>query len=85
MADKQADVEIDRKSSDGHQETSISVDEHGNTIISREDGETFTIDRKAERALLLKFDMRILPLLTIMYLFNALDKANLGNAKTAGK
>ena len=26
-----------------------------------------------------------LPLLALMYLFNALDKSNLGNAKTAGK
>jgi hypothetical protein len=29
-----------------------------------------------------KFDLHILPLLALMYLFNALDKSNLGNAKT---
>lgn len=34
-----------------------------------------------ERALALKFDLRILPCLAAMYLFNALDKGNLGNAK----
>lgn len=48
------------------------------------DGETFTIDPKAERALVWKFDLRVLPVLAVMYLFNSLDKSNLGNAKTAG-
>ncbi|KAH8722503.1 major facilitator superfamily domain-containing protein [Phaeosphaeriaceae sp. PMI808] len=37
-----------------------------------------------ERALCWKFDFRMLPMLAIMYLFNALDKGNLGNAKTDG-
>ncbi|CAK7227219.1 hypothetical protein SCUCBS95973_006468 [Sporothrix curviconia] len=45
---------------------------------------TAILDHKAERALVWKFDTRILPVLAIMYLFNSLDKANLGNAKTAG-
>ncbi|CZT18558.1 uncharacterized protein RCC_04402 [Ramularia collo-cygni] len=63
---------------------SITSDGKGNTIVTDEDGETFVIDQKAERALLWQFDLRILPLLTMMYLFNSLDKANLGNAKTAG-
>jgi len=31
-----------------------------------------------EKALTWKFDLRILPMLAIMYLFNALDKGNLG-------
>lgn len=35
-----------------------------------------------EKKLVFKFDIRILPMLAIMYLFNALDKGNLGNAKT---
>ena len=42
------------------------------------------IDPQRERALVWKFDIRILPFLAIMYLFNSLDKSNLGNAKTAG-
>lgn len=46
--------------------------------------ETYSIDPAAERRLVRKFDFRILPLLSVMYLFNALDKSNLGNAKTAG-
>ena len=31
-----------------------------------------------------KLDLRLLPVLSIMYLFNSLDKSNLGNAKTNG-
>ncbi|KAM4062742.1 major facilitator superfamily protein [Hirsutella rhossiliensis] len=42
------------------------------------------IDHAAERSLCLKFDVRILPVLAIMYLFNALDKGNLSNAQTNG-
>ncbi|CAI7625116.1 unnamed protein product [Penicillium pancosmium] len=42
------------------------------------------IDSRVERALVWKFDLRLLPVLAIMYLFNSLDKSNLGNAKTAG-
>ncbi|KAI0976844.1 major facilitator superfamily transporter [Xylaria arbuscula] len=42
------------------------------------------IDAAAERALCRKFDFRLLPVLAVMYLFNALDKGNLGNAQTAG-
>jgi hypothetical protein len=37
-----------------------------------------------EKALCWKFDLRMLPMLALMYLFNALDKGNLGNAKTDG-
>lgn len=44
----------------------------------------YTIDPKIERAICWKFDLRILPLLAIMYLFNALDKGNISNAKTDG-
>jgi MFS family permease len=47
-------------------------------------GSTFIIDPKAERALVWKLDLRVLPVLAVMYLFNSLDKSNLGNAKTAG-
>lgn len=42
---------------------SITKDDKGNTIVTDEDGDTFVIDEKAERALLWKFDLRILPLL----------------------
>ncbi|KAL1894465.1 hypothetical protein Cpir12675_003642 [Ceratocystis pirilliformis] len=45
---------------------------------------SYVIDPKAERALVWKFDLRLLPVLAVMYLFNSLDKSNLGNAKTNG-
>lgn len=45
---------------------------------------SFSLDPIAERRVVWKFDLRILPVLAIMYLFNSLDKSNLGNAKTAG-
>lgn len=45
---------------------------------------SLSLDPTAERRLVWKFDLRILPILAIMYLFNSLDKSNLGNAKTAG-
>ncbi|KAK2756931.1 hypothetical protein FQN54_004899 [Arachnomyces sp. PD_36] len=41
------------------------------------------LDKAAERRLCFKFDIRLLPVLALMYLFNALDKGNLGNAETA--
>lgn len=43
-----------------------------------------TVDPRAESKLVWKFDLRILPVLAVMYLFNSLDKSNLGNSKTAG-
>ncbi|KJZ78516.1 hypothetical protein HIM_01907 [Hirsutella minnesotensis 3608] len=42
------------------------------------------VDHAAERRLCFKLDIRILPVLAVMYLFNALDKGNLGNAQTDG-
>ena len=54
----------------------VSADDGGTT--------TFLLTPAADRALVWKFDLRILPVLAIMYLFNSLDKSNLGNAKTAG-
>ena len=44
----------------------------------------YVLDHQAERALCRKLDVRLLPVLAIMFLFNGLDKGNLGNAKTAG-
>lgn len=85
MADISKLPEVEDGSKDSLERTqSITTDAKGDTVIITEDGDSFTIDKKAERALLWKFDLRILPLLTMMYLFNSLDKANLGNAKTAG-
>jgi MFS family permease len=51
---------------------------------SRRISASYALDPAAERKLVWKFDLRILPVLATMYLFNSLDKSNLGNAKTAG-
>jgi hypothetical protein len=56
-----------------------SPSKHHATTIANVD-----IDPQAERVLVRKFDFRILPVLAVMYLFNSLDKSNLGNAETAG-
>lgn len=58
--------------------------DNGEDSFAAEQGDAIVIDKKAERRLLRKFDLHILPLLVMMYLFNSLDKSNLGNAKTAG-
>ncbi|KAH8726936.1 major facilitator superfamily domain-containing protein [Phaeosphaeriaceae sp. PMI808] len=42
------------------------------------------IDRAAEKRLLRKLDLRILPVLWILYLVNFIDRANIGNAKIQG-
>ncbi|KAF2125844.1 MFS general substrate transporter [Dothidotthia symphoricarpi CBS 119687] len=47
-------------------------------------GSNHELNFEHEKALCWKFDLRILPMLALMYLFNALDKGNLGNAKTDG-
>ncbi|KAG6006543.1 hypothetical protein E4U21_006997 [Claviceps maximensis] len=41
-------------------------------------------DPAAERSLCWKFDLRLLPVLAVMFLFNGLDKGNLSNAQTNG-
>ncbi|ABN65615.2 Transporter of Nicotinic Acid [Scheffersomyces stipitis CBS 6054] len=43
-----------------------------------------SVDHKLERRICRKLDFRILPLTAAMYLFNALDKGNISNAKTDG-
>lgn len=39
---------------------------------------------KAEKKLVHKFDLRLMPLFTLMYFFSSLDRSNIGNAKVAG-
>jgi hypothetical protein len=71
FADEPSKIEFDEKT--------------GEQTVLATDGEVLTtIDPKAERALVWKLDLRVLPVLAVMYLFNSLDKSNLGNAKTAG-
>ena len=73
--------ETDFPSEDKHlsQETGIL-----SSLDIAEDSQLYILDPIAERKLVWKLDTRILPVLAAMYLFNSLDKSNLGNAKTAG-
>lgn len=55
---------------------SVKIDHKtgGETVIA-DDGEVLVhIDPVAEKKLLWKFDLRVLPVLAVMYLFNSLDK-----------
>ncbi|KNG89436.1 hypothetical protein ANOM_003142 [Aspergillus nomiae NRRL 13137] len=47
-------------------------------------GESLRIDPSIERSVLRKLDFKLLPVLSLMYFFNSLDRSNLGNAKTDG-
>ncbi|WBW70633.1 carboxylic acid transmembrane transporter [Schizosaccharomyces osmophilus] len=73
-------IALDEKSDkiNGDQRVSVDLGE------SEEAAEVYVIDHKAERKLCRKLDIRILPLLALLYLFNALDKSNVSNAKTNG-
>jgi len=61
---------------DGEEENRIEYDtKTGEQTITADNGEIIaTIDPVAERRLVWKFDLRILPVLAVMYLFNSLDK-----------
>lgn len=61
---------------------SSSKDTDGHTPVVREGTTDHLPSFEHERRLALKMDLRLLPVLALMYLFNALDKGNLGNAKT---
>ncbi|KAL9111028.1 MAG: hypothetical protein Q9227_004461, partial [Pyrenula ochraceoflavens] len=79
---------LDTKVADNRLSKEVEVIRDAETeaaVLTTANGESvFTIDSASEKRLVWKFDLRILPVLAIMYLFNALDKSNLGNAKTAG-
>ncbi|UPL00016.1 hypothetical protein LCI18_010950 [Fusarium solani-melongenae] len=50
----------------------------------QETGSTLAVDAATERAYVKRMDMYLLPFLSIMYFFNAVDRSNLGNAETDG-
>ncbi|KAJ7783750.1 major facilitator superfamily domain-containing protein [Mycena maculata] len=62
----------------------MDVDLERKTSSPDHDSEILEFTRDEELQLLRKFDFLILPPLAFMYLCNALDKGNVGNAKTAG-
>ncbi|KAK4540027.1 hypothetical protein LTR36_009843 [Oleoguttula mirabilis] len=65
----------DRKSLSVHHEDEKEP-VHGLTLLA--------VDREAEKALVRKLDLYLLPYLSLMYFFNSVDRSNLGNAKTDG-
>jgi hypothetical protein len=42
------------------------------------------IDKALERKLLLKLDLRVIPILWVLFLVSFFDRSNIGNAKIAG-
>jgi hypothetical protein len=44
-----------------------------------------TEEKALSRALNLKLDLYLLPFLSLLYLFNGLDRGNVGNAQTQGQ
>ncbi|RSL53837.1 hypothetical protein CEP51_014814 [Fusarium floridanum] len=68
---------IDLKNDDFNdvESSSVNAAEPSNSVI---------IDPEAERSYVKKLDMFLLPFLSLMYFFNAVDRSNLGNAKTDG-
>ncbi|SCU93811.1 LADA_0G05028g1_1 [Lachancea dasiensis] len=68
-------AETDRKGS-----TSEGLSSYNEEYLVGEQEEIF--DSSLEKSICWKFDLRILPMIAIMYLFNALDKGNISNAKT---
>ncbi|KAG9381197.1 MFS general substrate transporter [Pyrenophora tritici-repentis] len=54
------------------------------TSLSPSPTQPHTFDPTAERRLLRKLDLRILPILWLLYLVNFIDRANIGNAKIQG-
>ncbi|KAE8152938.1 allantoate permease [Aspergillus avenaceus] len=46
--------------------------------------QSIRIDPAIEQSVLRKLDFKLLPILSLMYFFNSLDRSNLGNAKTDG-
>ncbi|PLB43327.1 allantoate permease [Aspergillus steynii IBT 23096] len=57
-------------------------------VLSEEAGvivaESIAVDVAIERSVVRKLDFLLLPVLSLMYFFNSLDRSNLGNAKTDG-
>lgn len=87
MTKKQMDVSIKPQASLSSNEG--AKDDHGLDHITSANGSIINVmpsyyDKELERRVCRKLDLRILPLTAVMYLFNALDKGNISNAKTDG-
>ncbi|KAF4309522.1 major facilitator superfamily transporter [Botryosphaeria dothidea] len=55
------------------------------TEVDQETGSVAVfVDKVAERSYVRKLDFYLLPMMSLMYFFNSVDRSNLGNAKTDG-
>ncbi|CAR23185.1 KLTH0E03146p [Lachancea thermotolerans CBS 6340] len=76
------------KLQENYEETPLDVKGSACLRGSISERETFSsehnvlFDASLEKSVCWKFDVRILPMIAVMYLFNALDKGNISNAKT---
>lgn len=57
---------------------------YGPALIDSEDGGAFFEDPKAARRLLIKCDLRLIPILGCLYLVSFLDRSNIANARLFG-
>ncbi|KAF8930764.1 hypothetical protein BGZ52_000653 [Haplosporangium bisporale] len=63
----------------------MSIKKEGSPAYSKEEDHVeFTSDQALIARLRRKIDLRLIPLLSLMYLFSFLDRVNIGNAKVAG-
>ncbi|KAK7443721.1 hypothetical protein Landi51_09069 [Colletotrichum acutatum] len=58
--------------------------EAASSLHSAQNGSSVVVDPEGERSYVRKLDFYLLPYLSLMYFFNAVDRSNLGNAKTDG-
>lgn len=70
---------------DLHGQTNEKSNGNAHTKNAEEVGETQAFDQRAlERSILLKLDLRVLPVLALLFLFSFLDRTNIGNANSLG-
>ncbi|KAH7021366.1 major facilitator superfamily transporter [Microdochium trichocladiopsis] len=63
----------------------VAADHEGrHVVVDAEAAHEYIIDPAAESRLVRKLDLRVLPMVFLMYFFTFLDRTNLGNAKGAG-
>uniref|UniRef100_A0A8H8CIL2 Major facilitator superfamily (MFS) profile domain-containing protein n=1 Tax=Psilocybe cubensis TaxID=181762 RepID=A0A8H8CIL2_PSICU len=73
-------VEVDNTA----QNASSNSEETSSKHLSRDDSDHVSIDPKAEQKLIRKLDFVLLPLFTLIYACNFIDRTAIGNARIAG-
>lgn len=63
---------------------SIKTEQHEQASTLHADQMQDTEELKASRRINRKMDIALLPFLSLLYLFNGLDRSNVGNAETQG-